>query len=285
MQIDFERTTQDDEGCGELGEDKQVKDSSATGTKKGALLLADVMDAEATTKLDSVEPCAICLNDYQVDDILCWSQSQRCKHIFHRDCMEEWLLRQNECPCCRGNYLSLGDDDEDTEPNRGMGRNLNGRTPDDAAAFLRGMNLFYLLSRLQTLAESQGPNTTIRLEGLELADGRRGSLEIQGGGMPIHAITTINPVNNQGGGGGGGVRPSWGSSLRFWNTNANENALEPVRLERSHPQISTLSNDDSSLIHLAGITPRNHDASTTPPPVPDDADGETTGSHSVVDRR
>jgi hypothetical protein len=49
---------------------------------------------------------------------------------------------------------------------------------EETNAFLRGVHLFYLLSRLQSLADTR-PNTTIRLEGVELANGRRGNLQIQ----------------------------------------------------------------------------------------------------------
>lgn len=144
-------------------------------TKKTTLLLADVVDVESTTKHISVEPCPICLNNYKEGEILCWSQNSNCKHCFHRDCMEEWLMAHKECPCCRHNYLSLGPEDEDQI-------NIGDEQANSAGAenysFPRGAQLFYLLTRLQSLADTR-PNTTIRLEGVELANGRRGNLEIQ----------------------------------------------------------------------------------------------------------
>lgn len=48
--------------------------------------------------------CSICLEDFEDGDIVC--QSPNCRHIFHEDCMSEWLLRHDDCPCCRSPYLS-----------------------------------------------------------------------------------------------------------------------------------------------------------------------------------
>lgn len=43
--------------------------------------------------------CPICLVDIEKDEILCRLQ---CKHLFHCDCVTEWLTKySNECPMCR----------------------------------------------------------------------------------------------------------------------------------------------------------------------------------------
>ena len=241
-----------------------------TSHKKMTLLLADVSDVNQTSKHVVVEPCAICLTEYTEGEILCSSQNDHCKHVFHRDCMEMWLLRQEGCPICRNNYLGLEGDEEyyaelheeeqqqlrlrrdlfltnalgstiPTTPGLplgpatggggggnasslgmlgsygspsasallglaggsagagvgsggfGLGTNSEG-TPadrDDASAFLRGMHLYYLLSRL---AETRGPNTTIRLEGLELGGGRPLNLEIEGG--PASNMAVASNIHN-----------------------------------------------------------------------------------------
>lgn len=99
--------------------------------------------------------------------------------------MSEWLLRHEDCPLCRHNYLSLeGDEDHGDNPSRGSSahqpRHQNGihsQNLDDVEAYLRGMELIQLLQSLQSIAQVR-PNSTFRLEGVELANGQRGNLEI-----------------------------------------------------------------------------------------------------------
>ncbi len=43
--------------------------------------------------------CAICYNDYADGDIL--NSPDKCGHLFHKECLEKWLLQKQECPTCR----------------------------------------------------------------------------------------------------------------------------------------------------------------------------------------
>jgi len=43
--------------------------------------------------------CPICLDDYCGDQLVV--SSSRCNHIFHKDCVLEWLEKHETCPCCR----------------------------------------------------------------------------------------------------------------------------------------------------------------------------------------
>eukprot|EP00978_Attheya_sp_CCMP212_P030751 scaffold114210_cov55-Attheya_sp.AAC.4 len=65
-------------------------------------------NAQVTGNSDAIiiEPCVICFSDYEEGDHVCWSRNTVCHHVFHRECIAEWLLRHDECPCCRLNYLS-----------------------------------------------------------------------------------------------------------------------------------------------------------------------------------
>ena len=54
--------------------------------------------------------CAVCLSSYSVGTEIVWSSNNACRHVFHQDCMEQYLmkLRQGEepiCPCCRREFL------------------------------------------------------------------------------------------------------------------------------------------------------------------------------------
>lgn len=64
--------------------------------------------------------CAICLVDYEHGDVISMSHNPKCKHHFHKECIKDWLLTEDRtgaaqhnenCPCCRSNFLSFGDDE------------------------------------------------------------------------------------------------------------------------------------------------------------------------------
>eukprot|EP00574_Skeletonema_japonicum_P000675 CAMPEP_0201738874 /NCGR_PEP_ID=MMETSP0593-20130828/45481_1 /ASSEMBLY_ACC=CAM_ASM_000672 /TAXON_ID=267983 /ORGANISM="Skeletonema japonicum, Strain CCMP2506" /LENGTH=301 /DNA_ID=CAMNT_0048233105 /DNA_START=96 /DNA_END=1001 /DNA_ORIENTATION=- len=73
--------------------------------------------------------CAICLSEYEKCDRVCWSSNIECSHVFHEDCVLQWLtssgkkrsmsqhftehptdaeLLKNEfCPCCRQDFICV----------------------------------------------------------------------------------------------------------------------------------------------------------------------------------
>jgi Ring finger domain len=99
--------------------------NGADGSKTIEVLFGDEVDVEKTTTSTIAETCPICLVEYQECDILVWSQSEKCNHMFHKHCMVEWLLQNEECPLCRHNYLSLSDDGDDDDDFHGHDENQN----------------------------------------------------------------------------------------------------------------------------------------------------------------
>jgi len=58
----------------------------------------------------SMEPeqdwsCGICFETFRINDIVSCSSTSECDHVYHRDCIDSWLLRHEDCPICRRRYL------------------------------------------------------------------------------------------------------------------------------------------------------------------------------------
>lgn len=57
--------------------------------------------------------CSICLDPYVANETVCWAKNDDCDHIFHQDCIVQWLVDHDDCPLCRTNLLVYDDDDDD----------------------------------------------------------------------------------------------------------------------------------------------------------------------------
>jgi E3 ubiquitin-protein ligase ATL6/9/15/31/42/55 len=54
--------------------------------------------------------CAVCLNEFEDDETL--RLIPKCDHVFHPECIDEWLASHTTCPVCRANLAPQpGDDD------------------------------------------------------------------------------------------------------------------------------------------------------------------------------
>ncbi|KAI3750825.1 hypothetical protein L2E82_21678 [Cichorium intybus] len=52
------------------------------------------------------DTCSICLVEFKDMDAV--SQLSKCRHVFHKCCLERWLSRDNfTCPLCRSNLLHV----------------------------------------------------------------------------------------------------------------------------------------------------------------------------------
>ena len=84
---------------------------------------------EKTEKRAAPIFCAVCLMGYEVSERVCWASNRECTHVFHEDCISQWLIslgkkrskRQSfprhptekrlldfdlACPCCRQAFIS-----------------------------------------------------------------------------------------------------------------------------------------------------------------------------------
>ena len=77
----------------------------------GALSVAE------SSSTSGIPSCAICLEALEVGDAVSWGSAAPqsstltvyCDHVFHHECIREWLLRKIQCPCCRRILLPVDD--------------------------------------------------------------------------------------------------------------------------------------------------------------------------------
>ena len=50
------------------------------------------------------------MDEYQIGDEICCSKNKDCTHVYHAECMIQWLMKHDECPLCRADYLKVSDD-------------------------------------------------------------------------------------------------------------------------------------------------------------------------------
>lgn len=52
----------------------------------------------ATAQESSQQTCMICLGDFDIGD---GCRKLPCRHMFHEECVDEWLRRCTDCPICK----------------------------------------------------------------------------------------------------------------------------------------------------------------------------------------
>ena len=69
--------------------------------KQELILEMDEFQYKNIIKYDSrkEEECPICLNSFKRIDII--KVFNKCEHIYHKNCLLDWLKRSNICPICK----------------------------------------------------------------------------------------------------------------------------------------------------------------------------------------
>ena len=46
--------------------------------------------------------CLICMDDFTEEDLV--RKLPKCKHIYHKECIDKWIVKKSTCPICRAIY-------------------------------------------------------------------------------------------------------------------------------------------------------------------------------------
>lgn len=96
----------------EISTGKRISDSIEEQTNRHICIIKPPSEKESPDKDDdqndvtpSENVCSICLSEYKHNQSICYSPNKQCTHFFHKDCIVEWLLNDDGCPCCRRDFL------------------------------------------------------------------------------------------------------------------------------------------------------------------------------------
>ncbi|KAI5078835.1 hypothetical protein GOP47_0006884 [Adiantum capillus-veneris] len=81
-------------------------DIPSQGVDSAFLETLPLVAYSSSKKKGSNIECVVCLTDFEESEPLC--QLPRCKHVFHKDCIDMWLFSHTTCPLCRRNVISDG---------------------------------------------------------------------------------------------------------------------------------------------------------------------------------
>ena len=55
----------------------------------------------------NAKACSICLEPYKNGEKVARSRNPSCEHMFHLDCVVDWLKCRDECPLCRATFADF----------------------------------------------------------------------------------------------------------------------------------------------------------------------------------
>jgi hypothetical protein len=68
--------------------------------------LLEVIFISSWASPSSRDECCICLDEYIPGETISMAKTPACKHLFHRDCVLEWVKTNDVCPLCRTDLIN-----------------------------------------------------------------------------------------------------------------------------------------------------------------------------------
>lgn len=83
---------------------KDQRERKLTSQAKRALAIisTSVLKKEDFENKDFNDTCAVCIENYRISDVV---RILPCKHLFHKSCIDQWLLEKRTCPMCKMDIL------------------------------------------------------------------------------------------------------------------------------------------------------------------------------------
>mmetsp|Transcript_13586 Transcript_13586/g.20627 ORF Transcript_13586/g.20627 Transcript_13586/m.20627 type:complete len:313 (+) Transcript_13586:110-1048(+) len=100
----------DEAGSGNSGSEDSRRRLTQTSSSSSLSSTRNIV-AEGISKIGT--ECSICFQEFEDGNLVAFSHNPHCTHFFHKECIVDWLARDDRCPTCRRDYLK--NDDEETE--------------------------------------------------------------------------------------------------------------------------------------------------------------------------
>lgn len=81
---------------------KENEQKMDTNKAKEALKKIPTKTIKTMSKELESDCCAVCIEAYRINDVL---RTLPCKHEFHKNCIDPWLLEHHTCPLCKARVL------------------------------------------------------------------------------------------------------------------------------------------------------------------------------------
>ena len=107
MTEDSTTTTTKNDNSGTLDSVRIVLDSGIVSYLRDGSRLS-TLGAPPPSVIGGLD-CTICLERLRVGDEIGLAQNPACCHVYHKECISEWLLHHKECPLCKQPYLDFPD--------------------------------------------------------------------------------------------------------------------------------------------------------------------------------
>jgi hypothetical protein len=93
-------------GENKMAEAPQSKSAPQTTSSPASCAIGSDDCESLSGEEEEMAGCAICLSHFKPQQVVCESNNSSCQHVFHKDCMVDWLMKGHDtCPMCREVYF------------------------------------------------------------------------------------------------------------------------------------------------------------------------------------